>query len=805
MASFKLQLLHASDLEGGVETLENAPNFSAVVNGLTSEFPENTVILSSGDNYIPGPFFAAAADPSLDEVLGSAGPGRGDIAIMNAIGFDASAFGNHEFDVGTGQVASVIGEDEGYLGTTFPYLSANLDFSTDSNLAGFVVEGGQEASTIPNSIAESAVVTTNGEPIGVVGATTPLLESISSPDDVTVLPADAENLNALAAEIQSAVDALTEQGVDKIILTSHLQQLAVEQQITGLLEDVDIIIAGGSDTLLADETDDLTAGDEAAGSYPILAESKSGEPVAIVSTDGNYTYVGRLVVEFDENGVLIPESINPEVSGAYATDQGNVENLANSLENPEVVAPDPEVVAITDAIGEVIAVKDGNTFGSTEVFLNGERGGVRTQETNLGNLTADANLAIAQEVDPDVVVSIKNGGGIRASIGQIAPETGEQIPPAGNPEAGKEAGEVSQLDIENSLRFNNELTLLTVTAEQLLQVIEHGVAATESGATPGQFPQVSGLAFSFDPDLAAGNRVESLAIKDASGNTIDTIVQNSELVGDANREFRIVTLNFLAEGGDDYPFAEFIAANPEKANRVDLTELELEAGAATFAEEGTEQDALAEYLAANFTEEPFDVEDVGSGQDERIQNLNEKSDSVLSLTSTKFDDVIDGQSGDDTLKGLSGDDILQGGAGNDRLFGGEGNDTLRGGPGSDRLFGGKGNDILRGQEGDDYLVGGRGQDLLYGGSGNNTLTGGNSQDQFWIVTGAIPDAASTVVDFQLGKDAIGIANLSGVTSFDDLTFTNSEAGTLISAIGQELAILKGIQSNSLDSSSFVFT
>ena len=58
------------------------------------------------------------------------------------------------------------------------------------------------------------------------------------------------------------------------------------------------------------------------------------------------------------------------------------------------------------------------------------------------------------------------------------------------PLSGKLEGQVSQLDIENSLRFNNGLTLLTLTATQFQAVIEHGVAATGPGSTPGQFAQV---------------------------------------------------------------------------------------------------------------------------------------------------------------------------------------------------------------------------------------------------------------------------------------------------------------------------
>ena len=70
--SFTLQLLHAADLEGGVEALQNAPRFSSVLNALKVEF-ENTVIIGAGDTYIPGAFFAAANDPSLRSVLGREG------------------------------------------------------------------------------------------------------------------------------------------------------------------------------------------------------------------------------------------------------------------------------------------------------------------------------------------------------------------------------------------------------------------------------------------------------------------------------------------------------------------------------------------------------------------------------------------------------------------------------------------------------------------------------------------------------------------------------------------------------------
>ena len=106
---------------------------------------------------------------------------------------------------------------------------------------------------------------------------------------------------------------------------------------------------------------------------------------------------------------------------------------------------------------------------------------------------------------------------------------------------------------DSNLAFNGGLVLLTLSAAELLEVIEHAVAASGGGSTPGRFPQVAGIAFSFDTSLPEGSRVQSLAITDASGALMDIVAQNGKVVGDAKRPFRIVTRDFLADGGDDYP------------------------------------------------------------------------------------------------------------------------------------------------------------------------------------------------------------------------------------------------------------
>jgi len=678
--SFTLQLFHASDLEGGVDAIDNAPNFAAIIDQLEEEF-ENTLTISAGDNVIPGPFFNAALfaeDQVLNDaantlfglpndVNGDGQPeqyeslagdrGRIDMSIMNAIGFDASAIGNHEFDAGSDALASFIGPaleeaglaDDEWLGTQFPYLSANLNFSNNESLSSLAtdqilsdrefVTGPEESffEEITPRIAPAAIFERGGEQIGVVGATTPLLQELSSPGDTEIVGPSENNVQALADVLQPVIDEIADQGVNKIILTTHLQQIALEQELMGELSGVDIVIAGGSDTLLADETDTLRPGDEADDSYPLLTENADGDPAAIVSSAGEYSYVGRLVAEFDANGVLVPESIDPEISGTFATTEDIVTEVSGDTDPFAEGTKGSQVQNLVNSVETIVNEQDGNLFGQTEVFLDGRREEVRTEETNLGNLTADANLATAQAEDESVVVSIKNGGGIRAPIGEVG-DNGELLPPQANPDTGKEDGQISQLDLVNSLRFNNGLTLLTVTRSELEQLVEHGVAGTAPGNTPGQFPQVGGLEFSFDPTQQAiefnddgsliteGDRVQSLAITDDNGEPVDVIVENGELVGNPDEEIRLVTLNFLADGGDGYPFDDF------GENRLDLVDSEAErTGEAIFADDGSEQDALAEFLVENFPiggNTAFDEAETAPAEDERIVNLSVQNGEV---------------------------------------------------------------------------------------------------------------------------------------------------------------------------------
>lgn len=634
-ADFSLQILHFSDMDGSDATaLNSVAGMSTLINRFRAERPDTTVVLSSGDNYIPGPRFTAADDDSFatPALLGTAGPGRADIAMVNALGVQASAVGNHELDTGTGGFAGLISAEDAWTGAGFPYLAYNIDFTTDAATAGLVAANGVDAASLAGKLAGWTTISVDGQTIGVIGAGSPTFPAITSTGGLTVSPGlsggAAFDVQLLAAELQRGVDEMRAAGLNKIVMLAHMQTLSVERQLASLLDGVDVIVAGGSNTLLADADDALRQGDSAADTYPLQLTSATGEPVVVLNTDADYKYLGRFVAPFDADGVLLPALFDASINGAYATptDEPGPADDAGA---------DGAVVAMRDAVNNYLATRDGNVLGTTSVFLEGRRAAVRNQETNLGNLTADANLWYAQQAGFPVQVSLKNGGGIRAEIGQVLAPPGAVsaddltlLPPPANPNTDRESGEISQIAIEIALRFNNSLWVFDITATQLKELLEHGVAQLGS---QGRFPQVGGIAFSYDPAEVAqvvtdgsvttpGSRIRSLRVGS------ETVVAGGSIVGDPNRVFRMVSLGFLAGGGDGYPFPDPLP------NLVRLEELGLAAGTADFAPAGTEQDALAEYLRSEHPDaaNAFAAAETPASDDLRIQDLSQRqTDTVL--------------------------------------------------------------------------------------------------------------------------------------------------------------------------------
>jgi 2',3'-cyclic-nucleotide 2'-phosphodiesterase (5'-nucleotidase family) len=656
--TYTLQLLHFADGEAGLLASQTAPNMAALIDKFENEYV-NSITLSGGDSFIPGPFFAAGADPSITSVLpGGNVQGRVDIAIHNAMGVQASALGNHEFDFGSQGLVDAIAPAGAWVGAQFPFVSANLDFSGDSALNPRFTEtlgvgGLEDAANLRGRIVPSAIISENGENIGIVGVTTQLLEQISSPTGTEVkgfptgpgANGEADNMALLASQLQPYINDLIAQGVNKIILLSHLQLIGNEQALAPLLSGIDIVVAAGSNTRLGDADDVAVAfpGHAAnfAGSYPILAEAADDKPTLIVNTDNEYTYLGRLVVDFDSEGVIITEGLQARVpvNGAYASTAANVAEAWGvdeaDLDTTAFAAGTrgAAVRALTDAVQNVIDVKSSVIYGYSDVYLEGARAAVRNQETNLGSLTADANADAARDAlglaPTDVVVSLKNGGGIRAQIGTVSsPKPDGTVDFLPNPN-----GEVSQLDVENSLRFNNRLMVFDTTPEGLLNILNNPAATTPNN---GGFLQIGGMQVSYDPTRAAGDRIRDIALVDELGNKVAAIADDGVVVDGAPATITVVVLNFTANGGDGYPIKangsnfRFLLNDGTVSPPVDEA-LNFTAAGVVPTNALGEQQAFADYMEQNFgtPANAFDLAETPQELDLRIQNQAVREDTVL--------------------------------------------------------------------------------------------------------------------------------------------------------------------------------
>ncbi|NRA57910.1 MAG: bifunctional metallophosphatase/5'-nucleotidase [Phycisphaerales bacterium] len=527
-ADFYLHVLHHNDAEsqllnagaGALEDFGGVDRFATVVANLRAEaqafpagFDSGSVLITSGDNFLAGPEFSASLDSGVPFF---------DTIALDLIGYDALAIGNHEFDFGPDVLEDFIA---GFTTNPAPFASANLDFSGEAGLQA-LVDSGRIASSTVIDVATSMGGTVQ---VGIVGATTTSLPFISSPRGVVV----SEILPAVQAE----VDALTADGVDIILLTSHLQGVTTELDLIGSLRNVDAVIGGGGDELLANSDDLLIPGDEPAvvlgeSGYPLTRTDADGATVPVVTTAGAYKYVGRLILGFDTEGNLVEvldESGPVRVSGI-----GDDAVVGDSTIRSLVVDP---VQAAVDALAA-------NVIGTSEVDLDGRRSSVRNIETNLGNLIADSFLATATELAPTFGtpvpdVALANGGGIR----------NDSIIPA---------GDITELDTFDILPFTNFVTVVeAIPATQFKEILENAVS--RQGQSNGRFAQVAGFTFEYDfrgtaqvieDDVVTvpGERVRRVTLADGTA-----IVEDFAVVPGAP-EVDVAIVDFLARGGDQYPF-----------------------------------------------------------------------------------------------------------------------------------------------------------------------------------------------------------------------------------------------------------
>ncbi len=526
-APFCMVVLHNNDGESellpessGSADFGGVARFASVVQALRADaatrplvagqpcVKRGTLMLSSGDNFLAGSEFDASLAkgvPFFDSVA------------LDTVRYDASAIGNHEFDFGPDVLADFI---TGFQ-RSGPFISANLDLSGEPRLQALEAAG---------RIAKSTVRTLAGEKIGIVGATTERLPTISSPRNVKVLP--------VVETVQAEIDALTNAGVNKIIFISHLQSIEEDKLVLAELRGVDIAIAGGGDDLLANPDDVLIPGDKSVGPYPLLVADADGIEIPVITTAGSYGYVGRLMVSFDDDGNVtgIDDASGPvRVAGGSEPDAV----AANARIERTVVTP------VRTAV-ETLAT---TVVGNTAVGLDGRRTQVRTVETNLGNLIADALLWQAEQLAasfgmPKPDVALQNGGGIR-----------------NNDIRGP--GDLTGKDVADILPFANFVAIApAIPREQFKLILENAVSRV--AFTDGRFAQIAGFRMEWDPARTPlildtdgnitqeGERVRNVVLVDGDGTALATIVKDGEVV--SGDPVVVASIDFLFRGGDQYPY-----------------------------------------------------------------------------------------------------------------------------------------------------------------------------------------------------------------------------------------------------------
>lgn len=359
-ADYTLNVIHINDLHSRIEpiskydgTCSEADNAEGKCFGgvarvatkiaeLRKELEgENVIVLDAGDQY-------------QGSLMYTTYKGDVEIEMMNKIGFDAMAVGNHEFDDGDEGLQKLV------EGASFPIVSGNIDVSASPILAG--------------KVYDNLVLEVGGEKIGIVSALAVDTTETSSPSDAVIFTDEIESL-------QADVDAMLANGVTKVIALNHVG-VTKDMEIAGAVKGVDAVVGGHSHTKFSN-TDGGMA-------YPTMVGD-----VPVVQAYAYSKYVGHLVLTFDDEGNVISATGDTILLDASVPEDVEIKARVAELAGP-IEEMKTRVVA---SAGDIIV---------------GDRVTCRTMECPMGNAVADAMLDRVK--DQGVVAAIQNGGGVRATI-----------------------------------------------------------------------------------------------------------------------------------------------------------------------------------------------------------------------------------------------------------------------------------------------------------------------------------------------------------------------------------------------------
>ncbi len=176
------------------------------------------------------------------------------------------------------------------------------------------------------------------------------------------------------------------------------------------------------------------------------------------------------------------------------------------------IPEDPEMAQLVNKYVQALDKELNVPIGETKVPLDARRKTVRTMESNIGDLVADA---MREYTGADVAIA--NGGGIR---------TDSVYGP----------GQLTRKDILSILPFGNVVISVKVSGTDLKAALENGVSQVER--VKGRFPQVSGITFTYDPTAEPGKRVKEVYVKDQPL--------------DPNKTYVVAINDYMGRGGDGY-------------------------------------------------------------------------------------------------------------------------------------------------------------------------------------------------------------------------------------------------------------
>jgi len=360
-ADYTLSILHINDVHSRIQPInkydsscgaeDNAEGkcFGGMARVATAIEDRRSALQGAGKNVVT----LDAGDQFQGSLFYTTYKGALAVELMNMIGFDAMAVGNHEFDDGPQKLSDFVDAAD------FPVLFANTNLAKEPLLAG----------KIPSHIVKEI----GGEKIAIIGVLAEDTAETSSP---------GANVPFIQAEdiLRKLVTQLEADGVNKIVLLSHVG-INRDKQIAAAVDGIDVIVGGHSHTLLEE--------------YPTVVDAPNGKAVQIVQAYAYSKYLGELTVTWDDNGDVTAAKGKPWLLDAR-------------------VPENKEVLALINDKGAPLEEIKAKVVGNATADIDGNRSTCRAGVCAMGVLVAESMLDRTK--DQGIQIVIQNGGGLRASI-----------------------------------------------------------------------------------------------------------------------------------------------------------------------------------------------------------------------------------------------------------------------------------------------------------------------------------------------------------------------------------------------------